>query len=78
MATVYNTMEEIQRLELKLMDKNLENSLHTRAAIKKLVTSHPFVDCLGRLECARGEPIWGLSVYEREMVLNARDKVNRS
>jgi hypothetical protein len=76
---VMEVMEQIQLLEDLLTDEhNLEASIHTRRAIKKLVTSHPFVDCLDRLECTRGEPIWGLSIKEREMVVYARDKLNHS
>ena len=76
-ALVSQIMGEVQLLEAVLSEQKLENSLQTRASIKKLVTSHPFVDSLARLECARGEPIWGLSMTEREMVTNAREKVNQ-
>jgi hypothetical protein len=77
---VTQVMEELQLLEalLESRDSTIENSLSTKGSIKKLVTSHPFVDSLSRLECVRGEPIWGLSMYEREMVSEARNKVNQS
>ena len=75
---VAQLMEELQRLESLLAEESLENSLETRGSIKKLVTSHPFVDSLARLECVQGEPIWGLSMDEREMVSEAREKVNQS
>jgi hypothetical protein len=76
---VTEVMEEIQLMEDLLSDDQpVETSIHTRSAIKKLVTSHPFVECLDRLECTRGEPIWGLSMKERDMVVNARQKLNHS
>jgi hypothetical protein len=76
-AVVSHVMGEVQLLEEVLQDQKLENSLQTRSSIKKLITSHPFVDSLARLECARGEPIWGLSMNERKMVTSAREKVNQ-
>lgn len=76
-AVVSHVMREVQLLEEMLKEQKLENSLQTRSSIKKLITSHPFVDSLARLECARGEPIWGLSMNEREMVTSAREKVNQ-
>lgn len=74
---VAQVMEQVQLMEELLAEEKIENSIHTRSSIKKLVTSHPFVDSLARLECARGEPIWGLSMKEREMVSFAREKVNK-
>jgi hypothetical protein len=75
---VKQIMEEVQLLESLLENESLEKSIQTRGSIKKLVTSHPFVDCLSRLECVKGEPIWGLSMDERELVAEARNKMNQS
>lgn len=79
-SVVSQVMEELQQLEslLESHGSNIQNSLSTKASIKKLVTSRPFVASLSRLECVRGEPIWGLSMDEREMVSEARNKVNQS
>ena len=74
---VAQVMAQVHILEALLAEEKMENSLQTRGTIKKLVTSHPFVDSLARLECTRGEPIWGLSMKEREMVAIAREKVNK-
>ena len=74
---VAQVMVQVQIMEELLADETIENSIHTRSTIKKLVTSHPFVDSLSRLECTRGEPIWGLSMNERAMVSLAREKVNK-
>jgi len=76
---VTQIMDEVRLLEELLEEQDtIESSLATRGRIKKLVTSHPFVDSLSRLECARGEPIWGLSMIERDMVSDARNKVDQS
>lgn len=78
-SVVTQIMEEVELLETLLEQQDsIQKSLATKGSIKKLVTSHPFVDCLSRLECIQGEPIWGLSMVERQMVSEARNKVNQS
>mmetsp|Transcript_47926 Transcript_47926/g.144880 ORF Transcript_47926/g.144880 Transcript_47926/m.144880 type:complete len:180 (-) Transcript_47926:149-688(-) len=78
-----NTMSQLQTLEDILTDDQKENggqvsnrSIEIRGKIKHLVTSPDFMDCLGRLEIM-GEPCWGLSSEERDLVKFARAKVNQ-
>uniref|UniRef100_A0A7S1BRK7 Uncharacterized protein n=1 Tax=Corethron hystrix TaxID=216773 RepID=A0A7S1BRK7_9STRA len=79
------TIAELERLE-HLYERETDagdgeekspsgKSIEIRAAIKKLMTQESVVECLRRLEFD-GKPVWGLSVAEREMVLNAQQKVN--
>lgn len=76
-------MQEIDLLE-KLLHRETEDhdgqvtgrSIEIRAKMKKLVTSRDFMDCLNRLEI-RGEPVWGLSMHERDLIALGRDMVNR-
>ena len=50
-------------------------SIELRGSIKHLVTNHEFLECLDRLE-VMGQPAWGLSAREHELVVLARGKVN--
>ena len=50
-------------------------TLEISAKIKKIMTSSGVMDCLNRLE-VEGEPVWGLSSEERDLVYAARQKVN--
>ena len=50
-------------------------NIELRSTIKKLMTSPDFMECLNRLEF-QGEPIWGLSTGERDLIQLARAKVN--
>jgi hypothetical protein len=52
-------------------------TIEIRSSIKKLVTSPEFTESLNRLEM-EGEPIWGLSGEERDLIMDARRKVNDS
>lgn len=70
-------MEEVAILEDLLEKENdLNKSMETRAGIKKLMTAPEFMETLERLECAKGEPKWGLNQEERELIQEARNKVN--
>lgn len=81
--TVSHTMEELDRLE-SLLDRDEQESsgkvsgrsIEIKNSIKKLMTSSEFLEVLNRLE-VNGEPVWGLSISERELVEAARDKVNQ-
>ncbi|EEC48164.1 predicted protein [Phaeodactylum tricornutum CCAP 1055/1] len=50
-------------------------SIELKANIKKLMTAADVLESLNRLE-VQGEPVWGLSTEEREMIVTAREKVN--
>lgn len=82
---VQSTMAEFERLE-SLLNSSAEDTdgnenkisgqaIELRQNIKKLMTSPDFLDSLNRLE-VQGEPVWGLSVNEREMIMLARENVN--
>jgi hypothetical protein len=90
--TVRLTMQELDLLESLLrneeesnMSKNNNNSgsdvvpssksMEIKNSIKKLMTSTDFLESLNNLE-VQGEPAWGLSCEEREMIILAREKVN--
>uniref|UniRef100_A0A7S2SGA6 Uncharacterized protein n=1 Tax=Eucampia antarctica TaxID=49252 RepID=A0A7S2SGA6_9STRA len=80
--TIQMVMDELHHLETILMETSEESNgeitgqlIEMKSKIKKLCTSSDFLDCLNRLEL-KGEPIWGLSSQEREMIMEARQKVN--
>ena len=75
-------MEEIYKLDAMLEEvkENAGSSvtgktLEISSKIKKIMTSEDVMDCLNRLE-VEGEPVWGLSSEERDLVHGARQKVN--
>lgn len=79
-------MEELSTLESLLeseegssngsgTNKAVSNkSIEIRNAIKKLMTAPEVTAALNRLH-VQGEPVWGLSVSERDMIAFAREKV---
>lgn len=74
---VAQIMDEVTKLE-DLLEKedDLNKSMEARGAIKKLMTSPELMEPLERLECVKGEPKWGLNQDERELIQEARMKVN--
>ena len=84
---ITDVMDELETLESLLRHETPDNSADTsdssptaksieiKASIKKLMTAPDVVEALNRLEI-QGEPVWGLSSEEREMIVLARDKVN--
>ena len=87
--TVRLTMQELDLLESLLRNEEESNtsknsgsdgvpsskSMEIKNSIKKLMTSTDFLESLNNLE-VQGEPAWGLSCEEREMIILAREKVN--
>lgn len=79
-TNITNTMEEVENLEQLLLLENEQSEItgkiiEIKSKIKKACTNPEFMDSLNRLEL-NGEPIWGLSGEEREMIMSARAKVN--
>jgi hypothetical protein len=79
-TNITNTMEEVENLEQLLLLENKQSEItgkiiEIKSKIKKACTNPEFLDSLNRLEL-NGEPIWGLSGEEREMIMSARAKVN--
>ena len=75
-------MDELHNMEVLLQDlveksngQIAGESIEMKAKIQKLCTNPEFTDCLNRLEI-KGEPVWGLSGEERDMIVEARNKVN--
>ncbi len=76
-------MENLEQLLLETVESNESGdegvitgkTIEIKSKIKKACTNPEFIDCLNRLEL-NGEPIWGLSGDERDMIMNARSKVN--
>ena len=75
-------MEEIEKLESMLEEEKEKagskvsgKQLEISSKIKKIMTSADVMECLNRLE-VEGEPVWGLSVSERDLVAYARQMVN--
>jgi len=69
---------EAEALEQKLLDEDdvvSSKSIELKASIKKLMTDPSMLESLNRLE-VQGQPVWGLSSQEREMVALCRYKVN--
>ena len=83
-TNITNTMKEVETLEQLLHDETTTTNnsgeisgrtIEIKSKIKKACTNPEFMESLNRLEL-NGEPIWGLSGDEREMIMNARTKVN--
>eukprot|EP00549_Striatella_unipunctata_P020370 CAMPEP_0118710118 /NCGR_PEP_ID=MMETSP0800-20121206/23146_1 /TAXON_ID=210618 ORGANISM="Striatella unipunctata, Strain CCMP2910" /NCGR_SAMPLE_ID=MMETSP0800 /ASSEMBLY_ACC=CAM_ASM_000638 /LENGTH=164 /DNA_ID=CAMNT_0006614149 /DNA_START=24 /DNA_END=518 /DNA_ORIENTATION=+ len=76
---IENVMKEVSSLENLLEAEGTEVvnnvTIELRSSIKKLMTAPDFMESLGRLEL-KGEPIWGLSSDERELIVTARNKMN--
>jgi hypothetical protein len=76
--TIRSTMSELEMLESLLRSEGTSNTskrMELKNAIKKLMTAPQFNESLNNLEI-RGEPAWGLSREERELIIAARGKVN--
>ena len=70
------TLEHLLQTELSKTKGEVTNrSIEISTTIKKICTQPEVMECLNRLEM-NGEPVWGLSSDEREMIMGARKKVN--
>ncbi|KAL7508887.1 hypothetical protein ACHAXN_005968 [Cyclotella atomus] len=75
MEEVYN-LEQLLEEEKDKADGGVSGkTLEISSKIKKIMTSVDVMETLKRLE-VEGEPVWGLSSDERELVHDARRKVN--
>ena len=70
------TMEELETFEhlLEGEDPVSNKSIEIKNSIKKLMTTPEVIESLNNLEI-NGEPVWGLSTSEREMIMLAREKI---
>jgi len=77
-AKMRSIMSEVYELETQLnslTEKDIAVKIQIKGNIRKKMTSRDMFDLLGKLEM-KGEPVWGLSQTERELVKEARRKVN--
>lgn len=76
---IEQVMTELESLEYQLLESAgsgvSSKSIELKSAIKKLMTDPSVLESLNRLEI-EGQPVWGLSTQEREMIILARQKVN--
>lgn len=80
---IVSVMNEVDKLEGILERENEEcgdsapsgKSIELRGSIKKVMADPKVIECLDRLE-VQGEPVWGLSSSERDLIQMARQKVN--
>ena len=80
---ISSVMKELETLENLLLTYHNEideegttgKTIELKASIKKLMTQPELVESLNRLEI-QGQPVWGLSTVERELVTTVREKVN--
>jgi hypothetical protein len=75
MEEIYNLEEALEEEKAKTDGGVSGKTLEISSKIKKIMTSVDVMECLKRLE-VEGEPVWGWSSEERELVHNARQKVN--
>jgi hypothetical protein len=80
-------MKEVETLEQLLQTENEKvegcgdaipitgKTIEIKSRIKKLCTQPEIIECLNRLEL-NGEPVWGLSSVERDLIITVRSKVN--
>ena len=73
---IRKTMEELETFErlLEGEDSVSNKSIEIKNSIKKLMTTPDVIESLSNLEI-NGEPVWGLSTSEREMIMLAREKI---
>lgn len=76
---IEQVMTALELLESQLLENSGNGvsgkSIELKSAIKKLMTDPSVLESLNRLEI-EGQPVWGLSTQEREMIIMAREKVN--
>mmetsp|Transcript_30886 Transcript_30886/g.68197 ORF Transcript_30886/g.68197 Transcript_30886/m.68197 type:complete len:151 (-) Transcript_30886:336-788(-) len=75
-----NVMESVHQMEAELLalgDAVTSRTIEVRSRLKKTISTPNVNDLLNRLEI-HGEPVWGLSAKERDLVRAARDKYRAS
>mmetsp|Transcript_15911 Transcript_15911/g.32676 ORF Transcript_15911/g.32676 Transcript_15911/m.32676 type:complete len:151 (+) Transcript_15911:61-513(+) len=73
-------MEEIEQTESMILaeGEGVSNRvIELKATLKKIVTRPAVTEIMAKLEY-KGEPVWGLSETERELVTYMRQKVNEA
>lgn len=75
MRTIMTEVHEMETQLATISEKDIAIKIQIKGNVKKKMTSREMFDLLGKLEM-KGEPVWGLSQTERELVKEARRKVN--
>jgi ABC-type uncharacterized transport system ATPase component len=80
--TMQSTAKELALLENLLLSEQesaaggvTNKTIELKNSMKKLITSPDLNEALNNLEI-QGEPVWGLSSEEREMIGYLREKIN--
>jgi hypothetical protein len=69
-------MEEVDELQVELRAATeLPKQISIKSAIKKKASGREMTELLKRLEL-KGQPVWGMSVSERDLVKEARRLFN--
>jgi glutamine amidotransferase PdxT len=72
----YETLESLLRREEESSDNKVTGKIiELKSSIKKLMSQPEVLESLNRLQ-VQGEPVWGLSSEERELIMLAREIVN--
>mmetsp|Transcript_455 Transcript_455/g.855 ORF Transcript_455/g.855 Transcript_455/m.855 type:complete len:160 (-) Transcript_455:2671-3150(-) len=74
-SSVMKELETLEGLLQRESDPTTGRSIEIKSSIKKLMTHPEVLQALDRLE-TEGGPVWGLSSEERDMIVEAREKVN--
>jgi len=77
-SALHSLIPQIEKMESMLHgygDTVDMKTIELKSSLKKLVTQPKVMDVLSKLEF-KGEPVWGLSEQERELVQYVRRKVN--
>jgi hypothetical protein len=74
-TSVMSELETLEGLLQRETDPTTGRSIEIKANIKKLMTNPELLAVLDRLE-TKGGPVWGLSSEERDLIIEAREKVN--
>jgi hypothetical protein len=75
--TIRSVMQELETLESLLRSESGVSAkrIELKNSVKKLMTAPEVLESLNNL-VVKGEPVWGLSSEERELITLAREKVN--
>lgn len=77
LSRVIHDIEQTEGLILAEGDAVTNKVIELKATLKKIVTRPAVTEIMAKLEY-KGEPVWGLSTDERELVTYMRQKVNEA
>ena len=77
LRSVMNDVSDVMREISELADKDVERMIALKSKRRKMIHNKEVSEIISRLHFG-GEPVWGLSVNERELVTAARRAVEES